>query len=409
MSIAQELLDSENFLINAYDKLAKKGATMPEKKTLKNLADTIESLMGIEFVDYIESTGTQYIDTGYLMNANSEFVIDGFAVDGTLFGSGAQGKYMSAGILNIEDVYRARWRASSSANVDVASTIPCDTTRHSFKINKTSFYIDDVLIGNLNSTYNFTETGTTYIFGWNNGSAVANIPSLARIYSFKIYDNGTLVRDFKPCKDTRGEYCLYDAVSNRYFYNQGAGSFRGEGWQPTYIESTGTQHIDAGIKPNQNTKVECEFYIVKPSTGEFLYGARNAGAEAQFGCYINSAGEVEPRYGSTNMTKMAGVMSGNNVIIQDKTTFTLNSKSQTGSEQEFTTNYNMQIFGVDTGGTVGSLCDSGTRIYYFKIYDDGSLVRDFVPSIDTSGVICLYDKVSETYFYNAGSGTFNCG
>jgi hypothetical protein len=178
-------------------------------------------------LEYIESTGTQYIDTGYYTNKNSEFVLDGYLTSsGLLFGSGTDGQFVSACIMNHTNVYRARWRGNATSNVDMASTIPCDTTRHSFKVNRTSFYIDDVLIGNLNSTYNFTETRTTYIFGWNTGVGTAKlIPTNARIYSFKIYDNGTLVRDYIPAKDDSEVICLYDKVTKAYFYNAGTGSF----------------------------------------------------------------------------------------------------------------------------------------------------------------------------------------
>ena len=47
------------------------------------------------------------------------------------------------------------------------------------------------------------------------------------------------------------------------------------------------------------------------------------------------------------------------------------------------------------------------RIYYCKIYDGDTLVRDFIPVLDeTNQTPCLYDKVSETYFYNQGTGDF---
>ena len=50
------------------------------------------------------------------------------------------------------------------------------------------------------------------------------------------------------------------------------------------------------------------------------------------------------------------------------------------------------------------------KIYYAKIWDDNnSLVRDFIPVKDPSGVVCLYDKVSGNFFYNAGTGNFIAG
>lgn len=241
MSISEKLTKLNTDISSAYNSIETKGGTVPVNKNTENLASAIESIEGgggntPNFIEYIESTGTQYIDTGYLVNNNSEFVLNGYTIDGTFFGSGISGKYYSIGLIYHTGVYRARWRNSVSTNADIVSTIPCDTTRHTFKINKTSFYIDDVLIGNLNSTYNFTETNTVYIFGWNSDNTVMNMPTSARIYSFKIYDNGTLVRNFKPCIDPNGVYCLYELVEGKYYYNQGTGSFKGSGI-PTQVKN----------------------------------------------------------------------------------------------------------------------------------------------------------------------------
>ena len=49
------------------------------------------------------------------------------------------------------------------------------------------------------------------------------------------------------------------------------------------------------------------------------------------------------------------------------------------------------------------------RIYSFKIYDNGTLIRDMIPVKDLSGIACMYDKVSGQFFYNAGTGDFIAG
>ena len=46
---------------------------------------------------------------------------------------------------------------------------------------------------------------------------------------------------------------------------------------------------------------------------------------------------------------------------------------------------------------------------YCKIYKDTSLIRDFIPVKDENNVVCLYDKISNQYFYNAGTGDFIAG
>ena len=35
-----------------------------------------------------------------------------------------------------------------------------------------------------------------------------------------------------------------------------------------------------------------------------------------------------------------------------------------------------------------------------------NLIRDYAPALDPDGVPCLYDKISEEYVYNSGSGSF---
>ena len=45
-------------------------------------------------------------------------------------------------------------------------------------------------------------------------------------------------------------------------------------------------------------------------------------------------------------------------------------------------------------------------IWYFKIYEGDTLVRDYIPVIDSSGRPCLYDKVEDKFYYNEGTGEF---
>ena len=54
---------------------------------------------------------------------------------------------------------------------------------------------------------------------------------------------------------------------------------------------------------------------------------------------------------------------------------------------------------------------AGMKLYSFKMWDEGSLVRNFVPcynkAVPTS--IGLYDLVTNTFFPNNGSGNFTKG
>ena len=49
------------------------------------------------------------------------------------------------------------------------------------------------------------------------------------------------------------------------------------------------------------------------------------------------------------------------------------------------------------------------KIYSCQIYDNGSLVRDYVPCINNDGTIGLWDDVNSVFYGNAGTGSFTAG
>ena len=46
------------------------------------------------------------------------------------------------------------------------------------------------------------------------------------------------------------------------------------------------------------------------------------------------------------------------------------------------------------------------RVYWFKIFEDGQIVRNFIPALDPNGIPCMYDTVGQKPYYNAGTGNF---
>ena len=55
-------------------------------------------------------------------------------------------------------------------------------------------------------------------------SSLGNYASM-KLYSCKIYNADTLVRDFIPCKNPSGTVGLYDTVNGTYYGNSGTGVF----------------------------------------------------------------------------------------------------------------------------------------------------------------------------------------
>lgn len=53
--------------------------------------------------------------------------------------------------------------------------------------------------------------------------------------------------------------------------------------------------------------------------------------------------------------------------------------------------------------------DSCARIYYCKVWENDTLVRDIIPVLDENNVPCMYDKITNTFYYNQSSGSFSYG
>ena len=199
--------------------------------------------------------------------------------------------------------------------------------------------------------------------------------------------------------------------------------------QLAYIESTGTQYIDTGLK--MNDIFGCDIRYQSTGKANSLYGL-----DGIFGC--NGANAVSVgnsdlklwfsygQYG-TRINAMFRNRSGKSYVnpitsfdeyyatthhIQWKTDGTVwyngENVHQLDGPYDTTENYNIFMFRANPGATPANKFYSKTRMYYLKFCaQDGALLRDFVPCKRVSdGVLGMYDVVSGTFFTNKGTGTF---
>lgn len=173
-----------------------------------------------------------------------------------------------------------------------------------------------------------------------------------------------------------------------------------------YIESTGTQYIDTLFKPNQDTRITMSMSLTDEPTEIYApFGSRN-GNQEQFWPYINVPSLLfYARYGASSAISTGVSAVGTNVIDFNKNVVGVNGASVTASSATFQSSNNAYLFAVNNGGETLQY-PSKMKLYSCKIYDNGVLVRDFKPYYDSNGVACLFDAVSGTYYYNAGTGAF---
>lgn len=172
-----------------------------------------------------------------------------------------------------------------------------------------------------------------------------------------------------------------------------------------YLESSGTQYINTGFKPNNNTGVVAtvKFQSV-PKAHAGLFGSRTA-AEKQYWCYYRYNDlTFATRYGTRADIKIAATSTNKTVVEQNKNALIVNGETVSASAQTFTGEYEMYIFSVNQSGA--TQYTSSFRLYACEIYDNGTLIRDYVPCINPSGAYGLYDRVNGEFYGNAGTGAF---
>ena len=192
------------------------------------LEDSEQLPEGFTALEYIQSSGTQYIDTGYKYGASSDVEIKFSAPDtdnGTDLGAqdSNDNKYKFAIVLAGGNLlWFARGGDSRKFHVSgMQKPLILRNVGNLFKVTdsagkeQTLTVTDNGFVGSQLSIYLFARHTTT---------GAINM-SKSQIYYCRFYENGELACDMRPCLDADGVPCMYDLIRRRTLYNQGTGSF----------------------------------------------------------------------------------------------------------------------------------------------------------------------------------------
>ena len=431
-----------------------------------------------EFIDYVESQGVAaqadgqlpaYIDTGIIgkagitaefketslcdVNNREECLIGArsdsntrfflwYHANGYTLGLGYGGTYWRPSI-------NSPTATSSQGAADVYKLNYGDTThaRVSFAVGSQTYTaIDDATgtekLWSSRSDSATVDTGRSlYIFARNNNGAPDGF-CMGRLYFLKIWQDGVLVRDFRPCLKN-GVAGLYDDVSKRIFYSLGTplvyNNVHRQSVKPKevvfveYIESDGNNTLDTGVPARSGTRAKGvmmwtaedengggvtrtwnrETHRYLENTAAVFWrqkraylGARNLkDSNAWFSMLHESDAVVMSQYGSSGEMHLQN--GGADVSAYVGVT---NSFDVTFADGSQTMEWNgVQVLNATTAGAVdtgNNLClfssshwrwRSQARCYGLQIWQDGTLVRDFKPClVDGKGM--LYDAVTESIY-----------
>lgn len=191
-----------------------------------------------QYVEYIKATGTQYIKTDLVVGnyngsqSNSpnhyrfemDFVRDAWQSNyatNLLFAAGSSGGCW-IGYVNGKTAIGM----GTSAGMYFSDG---DLTRHSYVYTATTttgtFERDDGV--KINRTFSSGGNANVTLFYWRVAEGTQNdFHFNGKLYSFSAYLDGTLVMDLKPCyRTTDNEIGMYDEVNDRFYTNDGTGTF----------------------------------------------------------------------------------------------------------------------------------------------------------------------------------------
>lgn len=180
-------------------------------------------------VEYIESSGTQYIDTGININTTTsryETKIKPSSVSSTMgiFGTrnNSSANQSSMNVFIISGTFRLDWLTGNGnynvRNISSDTEYTISITRGLATINNVDYTSGETT--SIDSTYPF------YVGNFNNAGSVFSTGFSGKIYYSKLYNNNILVFDGVPCyRKSDNEVGLYDLVTKTFFTNQGTGTF----------------------------------------------------------------------------------------------------------------------------------------------------------------------------------------
>lgn len=173
-----------------------------------------------------------------------------------------------------------------------------------------------------------------------------------------------------------------------------------------YIESSGTQYIDTKFIPNQNTRVEVRFLFTENLTSNaWIFGARTTYQQNDFGfCALYPSLIFFSAFGAKEYSGVSVQVSKEYIVNKNKNVTTINGSSNTLSTSTFTSPTTLALFGNHEPSGFKGL--SKIMLYYAKIYDNDTLIRDFIPIKLNTGKYALLDKVNNQVYRNAGTGEF---
>ncbi len=434
---------------------------------------------------YIESDGTQFINTGYYVSPSSKVELDFAFVDFantstyvktrvfdnnptarfpnlacTLYVAGTAGQDHSQafalGDRETGDSFTGIWASSECDNYgNAAKGQFCDNVRRTAVVDEANHYaaLLDVngayvwrkakpntsTIGNRKYTYTHTALRPLVLFGrpTNDAGSTADYCATARIYGFRIYENGTLIRNYVPALKG-GEAGLYDTIGGGFLRNGYAsgnplahgGDIRiipDDGYVSTFGNNSsagiGELYFDTRYPVTKNTRAELDYALAMnyPTSGYddnhnwYLFAGSGSSGYTRFNAYFNkvasksfgiSGGGIHWKNPSPSIPAPTNQVNVRHVAFVDNykgvagmlTDGLTNSTYAIAAQADL--NFSANTLKIAKSSKSDEYGYAPLKIYGFKIYEEDALVRSYKPYVK-NGIPGLLDTIGTGGFISA--------
>ena len=210
--------------------------TQEDYDECNELADDIiggASILPCTELEYIQNTGSQFIDLNYLPSTLSTKYEIGF------MRTGIRGYYDP--IINCEEDVRFGivctrgsdsiqdegefWIGSADSHISVTFPISSDV-KYDIIADKTGLNLNGNFYAFSGTIVDANAQWSTLLNHRRKGATTfSNEYSIGKWYYLKIYENDNLIRDYIPALDLGGVACMYKKLGKEFYYNAGTGSF----------------------------------------------------------------------------------------------------------------------------------------------------------------------------------------
>lgn len=380
-------------------------------------------------VEYIESTGTQWIDTGLEIRYVGALTTDWsmkFAITDltrTSMLGGAKDTFdKQIPFINGDNKIRANdWCVRYSRLFFTEVIVQDQVYVLAQEGGKYKFGSDSY---DVNSNALMDSDAHFGLFAKITGSNTVESGTIAhmRLYDFTVKINQEVTHRYIPCyRKADGAAGLYDVVGETFITNSGSGTFvlgpevydiSADYQQVQYItgSTTSAMKIDTGIVGhNQDLKIEIDYmHQTVPASGVY----QNIIASTYVDEITNTTRILQYGPNTTYVNHSART--------NRSTTKSLTRQTSTRYKEELTyTNYkvngsDLAIIDHATGhsNTSNLFIHISSKIYMYivRLYDGSTMVREFIPCYRKSdSIVGMYDTVSKTFFTTTGTDPYVAG